>query len=126
MANSPITTGLSGRCPNCGEGALFSGFLEFHKDCAACGISYESEDAGDGPAVFVIFIVGIFIVPLVLLFHFATNAPSWLTFVIWTPIIILICLFLLRMMRGILFNIQYVQKAKEATYRDIKSGQDKS
>ncbi|RUU16212.1 DUF983 domain-containing protein, partial [Mesorhizobium sp. M7A.F.Ca.CA.003.01.2.1] len=52
----PISAGLHGRCPRCGEGRLFSGFLTVGKRCVNCGLDYSYADAGDGPAVFVILI----------------------------------------------------------------------
>ena len=118
--SSPIERGLKGSCPNCGEGRLFDGFLKFARSCEACGQNFDSEDAGDGPAVFVILLVGIFIIPLALAFQFATNAPTWLTLIIWGPIVILACLGLLRMMRGLMFNLQFAHKAKEIRAQDIK------
>lgn len=116
---APVTTGLMGRCPACGEGKIFSGFLTFSKKCEACAASFEMEDAGDGPAIFVIFLVGIFIIPMVLAFQFVTDAPTWLTILIWAPIIIIACLILLRLMRGVMFNLQYKNKAREVRSKDI-------
>ena len=81
--------------------------------------SFEMEDAGDGPAIFVIFIIGIFIIPMVLAFQFVTDAPTWLTILILAPIIIIACLFLLRLMRGVMFNLQYTNKAREVRSKDI-------
>ena len=53
----PIARGLRGRCPRCGEGKLFQGFLSLRPRCAHCGLDFNFADAGDGPAVFVILIV---------------------------------------------------------------------
>ena len=50
---SPLTTGLAGRCPRCGDGKLFSGFLTVAPRCDVCGLDYAFADSGDGPAVFV-------------------------------------------------------------------------
>ena len=86
----PVSAGLKGRCPECGEGQLFNGFLKFSNGCEACGADFRDEDAGDGPTVFVIFIVGIFIIPMALAFQLITDAPTWLTLTIWIPIIILV------------------------------------
>lgn len=77
------------------------------------------EDAGDGPAVFVIFIVSIFIIPLALAFQFITQAPAWVTFMVWGPVITLACLGLLRVMRGVMFNLQYAHQAREVQAGDI-------
>lgn len=117
---SPASTGLRGRCPKCGEGALFDGFLTFAKRCEACGENFEIEDAGDGPAIFVILLVGIFVIPFALAFQLATNAPLWVTMLIWIPIIIAACLGLLRPLRGIMFALQWVNNAKEVRSEDFE------
>lgn len=116
----PVQTGLKGRCPICGEGNLFSGFLEFASYCEVCHADFSIEDAGDGPTVFVIFIVGIFIVPMALAFSMILNAPMWLTFVIWIPIIVIACLILLRLLRGVMFNLQWKHDALEIKSKDIQ------
>ena len=116
----PVQTGLRGLCPVCGEGSLFDGFLNFARRCEACHADFEKEDAGDGPAVFVIFLVGIFIIPMALGFSMIFNAPMWLTLVIWIPIIIIVSLILLRMLRGVMFNLQWKHDALEVKSSDIK------
>ena len=55
MAVSPFTAGIRCRCPNCGEGQVFSGFLRFKEQCEACGADLTIADAGDGPSFFVMF-----------------------------------------------------------------------
>ncbi len=109
----PVQTGLRGKCPVCGEGSLFDGFLKFAPRCEACHADFTVEDAGDGPTVFVIFLVGIFIIPLALGFSMILNAPMWLTMVIWVPIIIIVSLILLRMLRGLMFNLQWKHDAAQ-------------
>ena len=58
---NPIAAGLAGRCPNCGEGPLFDGFLKSRPRCEACGFDLAAADSGDGPAVFVILIAGVIV-----------------------------------------------------------------
>lgn len=109
-----IARGFLGRCPSCGEGSLFESWLSFDKSCEACGLDFSVEDAGDGPAVFVIFAAGFTVVPLAVVFMLATNAPAWLTLLIWTPILVLACMAMLRPFRGIMLAQQLAYKAKEA------------
>jgi len=116
----PVQTGLAGRCPECGEGRLFKSLLSFVDSCTACGADFTNEDAGDGPAIFVIFIVGIFIIPMALGFHMILDPPLAVTFVLWGLIIIAICLWLLRLMRGIMFNIAWQRNAREVRAKDFK------
>lgn len=118
---SPVSAGFKGLCPECGEGALFDGFLKFAPSCMACGASFDIEDAGDGPAVFVIFAAGFVIIPMALAFSLITKAPMWLTMVIWIPLLIAFCLALLRPFRGIMFNLQWVHKAREVRAEDFET-----
>ena len=55
---SPIAAGLACRCPRCGRGRLFDGYLTVAARCSACGLDLSKADSGDGPAVFIIFILG--------------------------------------------------------------------
>lgn len=111
--NKIMGAGLRGRCPNCLEGVLFDGYLKFNRNCAACGQSLEIEDAGDGPAVFVIFVASFLIVPLALIFQIKLDPPVWLTLLIWIPIISVVCLAMLRPFRGLMFAMQFMNNAEE-------------
>lgn len=110
----PVIAGLSGRCPRCGEGRLFSGFLKFASGCDACGLDYSSEDAGDGPAVFIILIVGFLVVPLALALELAAQPPLWLHVVLWLPTALGLCVALLRPLRGVMLTLQWHHSAREA------------
>jgi len=110
--------GLRGRCPNCLEGPLFDGFLKFAKECPTCGESFQIEDAGDGPAVFVIMISSFLVVPPALIFQMSLEPPIWLTLLIWIPLIIIVCLALLRPFRGLMFAIQVMNNAEQGQLDD--------
>jgi len=114
-----MSTGLKGRCPRCGEGSLFDGYLKMARSCEGCGESFELEDAGDGPAFFVMSIVSIVIVPLALAFHFVSDAPTWITFSIWIPLLIIFALALLRPAKGLMFNLQWTHDAREIRSDDV-------
>lgn len=102
----------------CGQGSVFSGYLKFATHCEACGLDLGLEDAGDGPAVFVIFLAGIVICPLALIFHIKTNAPIAVTMLIWCPVLLGFCLAMLRPLRGLLLNIQIANAAAEGRIED--------
>lgn len=110
---SPFSTGLSCRCPRCGEGALFDGFLTPKARCSACGLDYAFADAGDGPAVFVILIAGFLICGLALFVEFRYQPPFWLHAILWGPLILIVTLGLLRPMKGLMIALQYANKARE-------------
>lgn len=110
---SPYAVGLGGKCPRCGEGALFEGFLGLRKECETCGLDYAKADAGDGPAVFVIFIVGFAAVAAAFVARFVFFAPVWLAFVISAGLAVALILILLRPLKATLIALQYANKAAE-------------
>jgi uncharacterized protein (DUF983 family) len=112
----PISAGLKGRCPRCGEGRLFSGFLTVGKRCVSCGLDYSFADAGDGPAVFVILIIGFVVVGLALWMEVTLNPPLWLHFILWIPLALVLCLTALRLIKGVLITLQYANKAREGEW----------
>jgi uncharacterized protein (DUF983 family) len=110
---SPLVAGLMCRCPRCGRGKLFRGFLGFEERCAACGLDYSFIDAGDGPAVFVILFAGFIVVAGVLLVEAFYQPPFWVHAALWGPLILLTTLGPLRLMKGLLVALQYHHKAAE-------------
>ena len=109
----PIAAGLKGRCPRCGEGRLFSGFLTVATECATCRLDYSFADAGDGPAVFVILIIGFIVVGLALWMEVTFSPPLWLHFLLWIPLTLVLGLTALRLIKGVLIALQYRNKAAE-------------
>jgi len=109
----PVSAGLRGRCPRCGEGSLFSGFLSVGKGCGTCGLDYSFADSGDGPAVFVILIIGFVVVGLALWMEVTLNPPLWLHFILWIPLTLVLALTSLRLIKGVLIALQYRNKAAE-------------
>lgn len=112
-ARLPIAEGLAGRCPRCGKGHLFSGFLTLRPACERCGLDFSFADAGDGPAVFVILIAGFIVVGAALVTELAYSPPFWLHAVLWGPLILIATLAPLRMTKGLLIALQYHHKAAE-------------
>jgi uncharacterized protein (DUF983 family) len=116
---APFIAGALGRCPNCGDGPLFAGFLKVAPRCAKCGFDLGKADSGDGPAVFVIFIAG-FIAAFGLLYtEIAFRPPIWLEAVIWLPIAALLCVGLLRPFKGLMIAAQFANRASEANRDDL-------
>jgi len=93
---------------------LFDGFLTVAESCAVCGLDLRKADSADGPAVFVIFILGFLMVPLALLFEAMVEPPLWLHVVIWPPLILAGSLALLRPMKGVMIALQYHHKASDS------------
>jgi len=116
---APFLAGLRGRCPNCGEGPLFAGFLKVAQRCAKCGFDLAKADSGDGPAVFVIFIAGFLAAFGLLYTEIAFRPPIWLQAVVWLPVAAALCLALLRPMKGLMIAAQFANRASEAGRHDL-------
>jgi uncharacterized protein (DUF983 family) len=110
---APIPTGLRGRCPRCGEGRLFAGFLQVGESCPACGLDYAFADSADGPAVFAILIVGFIVAGAALVTEIAWQPAMWIHAVLWGPLVVGLSLALLRPLKGLAVALQYVNRASE-------------
>lgn len=110
---NPIVAGLAGRCPRCGKGKMFAGFLSLEPACQACGLDYSFADAGDGPAVFVIFISGFIVVGAALVVEMTYQPPLWVHAALWVPLVLVTTVLPLRPIKGVLIALQYHHKAAE-------------
>jgi len=108
-----VNRGLRGRCPNCGQGRLFSGFLTVRPRCESCGLDYSFADAGDGPAVFVILFAGFVVVFAALITEVVYQPPYWVHAALWAPLILIVTLGPLRPIKGLLIALQFHHKAQE-------------
>lgn len=109
---SPVWCGIAGRCPACGRGRLFNGFLRLAKSCNVCSLDYAFADAGDGPAVFVILIVGFIVVGSALYVELAYEPPMWVHAVLWPPLLLALALGLLRFLKGLMIALQFRNDAR--------------
>jgi len=87
-----IQAGLRCRCPRCGEGKLFTGFLTFRPRCGVCGLDFGFADSGDGPAVFIMFLAGAIVVGAALVTEVMYHPPYWVHAALWLPLILIVTL----------------------------------
>ena len=122
MTTTPtaFSAGLRCRCPQCGKGAVFASYLKFADRCRACGADFKSADAGDGPAVFVVLIVGAIVAPLLIILQFGFDLAPWLALSLTMAAAIGLCLALLPPFKSLLFAFQWKHKAREATHEDVE------
>lgn len=106
-----FVAGLRGRCPRCGRGALFDGFLSITERCTVCGLRFSGHDAGDAPAVGGIFILGFGIVGLAWVLEMLLQPPLWLHAAVWIPATVLGALVLLRPLKGLTVAAQFKYRA---------------
>lgn len=115
---SPGKVGSSGCCPRCGQGRLFAGVLKPADKCIACGLDYTFIDSGDGPAVFVILIIGFLVTAMAMALQASLNPPIWVHLLIWVPTILILSLWGLRFAKGVMISLQYRTKAEEGKLGD--------
>lgn len=119
MSNiNPILSGLRARCPACGEGPLLQNVLSVRPACPKCGQSFAFADSGDGPAVFVILLLGALALGGALFVEFRYEPPAWVHLALWGVAVPLIAVGLLRVLKGVLINLQFANKAEEGRLDD--------
>ena len=102
----PIRAGLLCRCPRCGQGALFAGFLKVVDRCAACGFDFTRLNTGDGAAIFIMQIAGGIVVFGALFVQIAYNPPIWVMLLVSLPMVLGLSLGLMRPGKGVMIALQ--------------------
>ena len=110
--------GIACKCPRCGKGSVYSGFLTLRPACESCGLDFAFMDSGDGPAIFMIMISGAIVVGAALIVEIKYQPPFWLHAVLWLPLILATTLLPLRSMKSLLIALQYHHKAAEGRLID--------
>lgn len=105
----PILKALKCVCPRCGQGKIFKNAfsIKMNESCSECGLSFKGEDSADGPAVFLIFVLGFLIVPLALGLEFIVKIPLWAHVIIWGIAIFLLTFFSMRPLKAYVLALQY-------------------
>jgi|TARA_R110002012_G_scaffold24411_1_gene81560 uncharacterized protein (DUF983 family) len=109
----PTKVGILGKCPRCGQGHMFDGFLKIAKNCEVCGLDFSFADPADGPAFFVICFACIPSLIMGIWIEMAYQAPYWVHVFTTLPFLLLTCIPPLRPMKGWLIASQYYYKATE-------------
>jgi len=107
----PIRAGLLCRCPNCGQGPLYAGFLKVVDRCEACGFDYSRFNTGDGAAIFIMQIAGGLVVFSALAVMIAWNPPIWLLLLVSLPLVAGLSIGLMRPGKGVMIALQMRNKA---------------
>jgi uncharacterized protein (DUF983 family) len=103
---------LRGGCPRCGERTLFAGWVRFAHKCRACRLDFDSFNVGDGPAAFLILIVGAIVVVAALVVD-AMAEPPWWVHLIWIPVAAALTIGGLRFAKAWLSGQEYRHRARE-------------
>ena len=110
--NSPLALALAGKCPRCGKAPLFAGPVSFVRACSACGLDVDSFNVGDGPAAFLILVVGAVLTILAIVVDQAVSPPWWVH-LIWLPVGLALTLAGLRLAKAWLIAQEYRHRAAE-------------
>ena len=108
--------GLKCRCPRCGKGRLFDGFLSLAPKCEACGLDYSFADPADGPAFFVMMTMAFPATAFAVWIELAYEPALWVHFVTTVPFLLLSCIPPIRPFKGMLIASQYFHKAEEGRF----------
>ena len=116
---NPWKAGLGGRCPRCGEGRLFASYLRLEERCEVCALNLGELNAADGPAFFAMSFVGILVGFAALIVEVVYSPSVLVHLLIWVPLIVVLCLGLLRPIKGVMVALQYRHRAAEARNEDF-------
>jgi uncharacterized protein (DUF983 family) len=108
-----LKVGLRGRCPRCGKGRLFNGFLKLAPACDNCGLDFGFADPADGPAFFVMMTAAVPITAFALWLELSFDPPIWVHLVVTLPLLLIGCILPLRPLKATLVASQYVHNAEE-------------
>ena len=113
-----IRAGLLCRCPNCGKGKLFEGFLKVVDACAVCGFDFTRLNTGDGAAIFIMQIAGGLVVFTALFVQIAWEPPIWAMLIVALPLVVGLSLGLMRPGKGVMIALQMRNRAGQARNDD--------
>ena len=110
---SPPAVALRGLCPRCAAKTLYRGFASFAPKCRACGLDFAAFNVGDGPAAFLILIVGALVTGLAVWLELAAEPPFWVHILLWLPLATVAVVGSLRTAKGLLLALEYRHSARE-------------
>lgn len=105
--HSPFETALRHRCPRCGTGSLYKGYLTIRSECPQCGLDYTGHDVGDGPAFFTLTILGFVVVAFAAMMETVFRMPYWLNMIVSVALLAVMTPLLLRWFKSYLIALKY-------------------
>ena len=104
---------LSGLCPRCGAKTLFAGPVRFAPKCGGCELDFAAFNVGDGPAAFLILVIGAVVAGLAIWLQLAHDPPYWLQALIWVPVTAALVVGGLRLSKAALLASEHRHRAGE-------------
>jgi uncharacterized protein (DUF983 family) len=112
-APETVQAALRGLCPRCGASGLFRGAVSFSAECKTCKLDLASFNVGDGPAAFLILIVGGLVTLFAILLELNAAPPWWVHILLWGPLTFGLVIGLLRVSKAALLVLEYKNQARE-------------
>ncbi len=110
---SPFATGFACRCPRCGQGRLFTGYLQLNPRCAVCDLDLSFAQGTEGPAVFIILIVGTIILVAAGVVEGLFHPPPFVHLLLWLPSTVVVAMLLLRPFKATMIALAFVNRVEE-------------
>jgi uncharacterized protein (DUF983 family) len=110
---TPAEVALRGLCPRCAAKTLYRSFASFSPKCRACGLDFAGFNVGDGPAAFLILVVGAIVTALAIALELAAEPPFWVHVLLWLPLTAALVVGLLRLAKALLLALEYRHRARE-------------
>ncbi|HET7816333.1 MAG TPA: DUF983 domain-containing protein [Sphingomicrobium sp.] len=116
MSGPSLAAAIAGACPRCHARSLFDGWVRFAPRCSDCGLDFSAFNVGDGPAAFLILVVGAILTTAAIAVELLFEAPFWVHLV-WIPLGLALTLFGLRLGKALLLAQEYRHQAGEGRIR---------
>lgn len=111
-APSLAAAALQGLCPNCGARILFAGPTRFASQCPGCALNFEGYNVGDGPAAFLILILGAVLAGAAIMID-QLAGPPWWAHLAWLPLAACLTVYGLRLGKAFLLCQEHRHRARE-------------
>lgn len=121
---SPVLAAMFGRCPSCGEGRLYRGYLNLVETCDVCRARISDAHAEDAPVTFILVLVGGIGMAGIIVSIVKYDLPAWLVLAIWIPLIVAMSLLIMPPFKGALTALQHKHDAGEHRVRHAADGED--
>ena len=110
---SPFAAGFTCRCPRCGKGKLYSGYLKLNRSCPVCGLDLSFAEGTEGPAVFIILVVSVIIVVGAGVVEGLFHPPPFVHLLLWLPTTVILAMLLLPPFKATMVALQFVNRLEE-------------
>jgi uncharacterized protein (DUF983 family) len=111
--SADLAFALKHRCPACREGRLFEPYsVSVVKECGVCHAKLGQHDVGDGASVFLIFLLGVLIIPMAWGFECLVAPPLWVHVVLWGSVAVGLIALILPTIKALIILFDYRHRQK--------------